>query len=157
MCPSFNSFSLLQAQSALRHLYPCLPVCSAASLGAQSLLLNNLVLLYVLLPPCVWLSLSILQHLLSEISLSPVRWCWEQPSLYPPFPSYPPRFPLFPFLTYMHVFNRLFLLWGEHKRCLLSISRSPCRCLPFVRFLPPLSSLDLWQRAAHPSRGCCFA
>lgn len=26
-------------------------------------------------------SLSILQHLLSEISLSPVRWCWEQPSL----------------------------------------------------------------------------
>lgn len=49
---------------------------------------------YVSLPPCAWLSLSVLQHLLSEISLSPVRWCRKQPSLFPLFPSYLPCFPL---------------------------------------------------------------
>ncbi len=98
----------LYMHSTLFHLYPSLPICSAASLAAQSLLLNNLVLLYVSLRPCIWLRLSILQHLLSEISLSPVRWCWEQPSLYPPFPSDPPCFALFLFLTYMHAFHWLF-------------------------------------------------
>ena len=36
---------------------------------------------------------SIHQHLLSERSLSAVRWCWEQPSLYPPSQSEPPCFP----------------------------------------------------------------
>lgn len=134
-------------RSALHHLYPCLPVCSAASLAAQSLLFNNFVLLYVSRPPCVWLSLSILQHLLSEISLSPVRWCWEQPSLFPFFPSDPPCFPLFPFLTYMHAFNVFTLRRAQtlpSLYLLLSLSMSPLCSLSIST--SPLFSWSVYDR-----------
>lgn len=79
---------LLRGQCTPRRLHPRLPVCGAC-----------LTLQLSLFSSTTWCSssfrslrvsdslLSILQHLLSEISLSPVRWCWEQPSLYPPSSS----------------------------------------------------------------------
>lgn len=131
-------------------------------LQLKSLLLNNLVLLYVSLPPCVWLSLSILQHLLSEISLSSVRWCWEQPSLYPPFPSDPPCFSLFPFLTSTRAFNRLFYSETSTNApvslyLLLSSPMSPL-CLLSIS---AVFSLDLSLTESCPSKPwvllCLFA
>jgi len=130
--------------SPLRHLSPCLPVFSATSLAAQPPLLINLVLLYVLFPPCVWL--SILQHLLSEISLS-VRWCREQPSL-SFFHSLFSLFALSP-SPHRYVLTLLSVLYqSKHKHSLLCLSLS--QRLPSVSIsASPLLSWSVYDRELH--------
>lgn len=95
---------------------------------------------------CLTLSLSILQHLLSGISLSPVRWCWEQPSL-SVLPSLSSSLSLFLFHTYEH-----FPVFILRRAQTLSL----CRSLPFVHVPspspPPLFSLDLSMTESCPSK-----
>lgn len=122
------------------HPSPFLPVFCARVFSSQQLL-------YVSLPPSVWLSLSLLQHLLLRISLSPVRWCWEYPSLYPPSPS-----------SLLHI--------------ILTVILKQTQTLPFLHLLhslviSPLCSLSAsistsalfscqWLRTAHAKQSCCF-
>lgn len=97
-------------------------------------------------------SLSILQHLLSEISLSPVRWCWEQPSL---ILSLRPALPvlLSPSLPIPHMHASVFLSGFIP----LFLTLPPCKVSPLFFRLPPTFSDNLWSRYVHPSFECYFA
>lgn len=134
--------------SAPRHHHPEL-TCLAASLAAQSPLLNILVLLYVLLLPCVWVSLSSNTCCRRSASLLSDDAQSSPPSILAFHPTVP-------FLTHTHEtgFFLSFLFWDKLNRCLLSSSSSPRWCVPlFICFPspPPTFSLDLNTRAAHPN------
>lgn len=146
-------------RSALHPLYPSLPVCSAASLAAQSLLLNILVLLYVLLPPCVWVSLSSNTCCRRSASLLSDDAQSSPPSVL----AFRPTLPVFLSSPSSHTCMHLTGFFCFNSQINTNGAFSPSPALPadvsplfvFHLHLPPFLWICLW--AAHPSCECCFA